>query len=547
MQDANFYVYNVGHGVCTLLTGKRKVGNDVVPYCGIFDCGTMSPNCYCDLNLVLRDMVQKIKEVKKSDEVKYIDDLVISHQDEDHWNRIIDVFFALNGIKNGDYFGEKGKEIWRLSEDSNKIWLNCIRENEYRKYYYTKEYKYYCKIQYDDKDTLVWIYITISPVFDSSMKREYKAELKFDDDSEKWYCKYEDKYFREEEVDEKEILTKELDEIIDYMGSHLICETEADQFNILLAIADIKVSFDKKNIDEFDAALVSQNLSTIKFRVKRAVFGGNFITNGYDRMMKIFSLMQEHYFNKFSEWEKDGAYLVLNKYTVPGGIKDLKVEPTHPEYQWVDTSRLYRKYPPNIVRNLTSVVTQLNIDNDHILLLPGDVTYHKFSIISEKIESMGDNKLSLFLAPHHGSDNTNFIPDTEVDDPFNSLLEIINKKQTSCNLVISGYNTRRPHPGKRFTQLSENRLSTNMSVANHKYAYATDIREKPSEGTQQEETNGLDVSETAKRIFTTNCLPLEKELYKSKPYFEYFNGEILMNRTSKSSSKRSLPPDNSFI
>ena len=551
MKDANFYIYNVGHGVCTLLTGKK---NDGTPYCGVFDCGTKAKNFFCETTAVIEDMKKKILDNAKGQEGIYIDDVVISHQDVDHWNKLLELFFSLNNIpqnKFGSYsgvvFGKKGEQAWRLSHIGSSLELCSVRESRYIKKLFTDAYSYFAQVQFEDGEIVcfdIHIYYSDDDLGD--------FDLHLDDEDDHYIvslstCK-DDEIF----IAKDKSISTSVESLLDIIEPY-IDEESPDIENVLEYVAS---SFSEEALNRLDFEFKPENVNELKIPIKRVVMGGNEITRGYNRLKFLLFSMTACYSNsKDFTWERDGAYIIMNENmnNVLSGKADgngfsLK---KFPDYK-IDLDPLFSLA---VIRNLTSVIVQYSIDSDNVLIFPGDVTQHAFIEIAERANmTLGPGKLKLLLAPHHGSDNSNIV--YEVNNkpsewqPLSVLLDVLlampeEETASKCNLVISGYNRFNLHPGKEFMDLAVEKFSCGKN--SHPYAYAITIIGKKGAGIM----SSIQLMPTlVKRIYTTNCLPLYADHYYNNLYYKYCNGEIAVDRkrtNTKPDLKRRLPSNENFI
>lgn len=531
MKDADFYVYNAGHGVCTLLTGTKY---DNKPYCGVFDCGSKAPHEDCSFQTVISDMITKFTDSGS----KWIDDVVISHQDTDHWEYFLDFFCKLNNIRYSfeKYAFRLNINNWACKSSGND--LHILMNNSYfkktRKLSNGRYYTYDADASYIDGTDLL-------SSFNLYIEKEaedysiYWLNVIFSEHFLSVTC--DGNTLMETSVGEDYPLTVEV--LLDYVWGQI-----PDFF--IASLLNVKSSF----LEQTRRDLIKElsNCATIKYPIKRVIMGGDYITYRYDKLKTLLCSMANCYDDGSFLWMQRGAYIIMDE----GGITDIMIE-DFPDAATVE----FNENDEAIMHNLTSVVVQFNIDNQNVLLLPGDVTAHAFTEIGNQIANIPCNSLKLFLAPHHGSDHTNF---ANVNfEPFIYLLRIIQQLHSQCNLVISGYNQQSIHPGKRFiTEASK--LMGNYYSIKHSYAWAYGLRVcRPSflsfidfEDMDLFSTPDpmLHICEDKKRIFTTNLLTNRDK------YYNLYNGEIYSSRDIEIETvpvdlthnlRHRLPPDDSFI
>ena len=104
MSDVKVYTFNIGQGLFNLLTEETADKK----FCAIFDCGTLNTS-YPVIEENLNLAVQIINEFGG------LDLIVISHQDEDHWNKMLNLIekcYKIN-IDNNWIFNETNHRYLR--------------------------------------------------------------------------------------------------------------------------------------------------------------------------------------------------------------------------------------------------------------------------------------------------------------------------------------------------------------------------------------------------------------------------------------------------
>lgn len=556
MTNAHFYIYNVGHGLCTLLTGKRKEGEEEnIPYCGVFDCGTKAKNYFCDTTAIIEDMKEKILKNAQGQEIIQIDDVVISHQDIDHWNKLLELFLSLNDIpknKTGSYngiiFGKKDEQAWRLSYVGSRLVLYSVRESRYIKEMFTNKYNYHAHVEFQRGEIVSFI-VNIE-YNDDSIK---KFNLHLDDEDDYYVVTLSTCAYDEFIIDKDESTTTSVVALLSIIAPYI--DEKVPEFDIIKEVVDdVASSFSNEELVRLDTEFDPDNVNEIKIPIKNVVMGGDKITRGYARLKSLLDDISMCYGGKGVRWERDGAYIIMSEEDnelsdkAEGNGFNLK---KYPDYKIT----LDLSFSLAVIRNLTSVIVQNHIERDNVLILPGDVTQHAFmDIVDNAFITLASERVKLFLAPHHGSDNTNFLYESDkrlsdwqpLSDFFDELLKMPEEQTASeCNLVISGYNKSSLHPGESFVELAAEKFSSVKS--DHKYAYAKTLIGKKRAGIM----NTIQLMPTLnKRIYTTNCLPFYEERY-----FDYCDGVVSigdlsdsgLTRKSTRNSLRRPPPDNSFI
>lgn len=546
MTNAHLYIYNVGHGVCTLLTATK--GDTGIPYCGVFDCGTKAQHNFCNINMVIKDMKEKIADIGAD----HIDDVVISHQDIDHRNKFQQLFLDLNNIvpeTGGDFvFGKTNEWVWRMSSKKNADELYTITENPayitYFKKRFTDVYGYDARLHYD-KDTLLEFNVGMNLLNDPSIVPQYQACVTLDKDENPIVSLYLPGYRDDIVLDKDE--DKTIESLVGKIENTFKEKIKNPSiFGVFRdALTDVSNSFSRKKRINLYNDLHRKDIMDISFPINRVIMGGNRITHGYAGLKALLNAVCDYYDADNLFWARDGAYIAM---TEDKKLLDIKIE-KFPDYR----ANYDLGLPDKIIRNLTSVVVQFNIGTRNSLLLPGDVTYHKFDKIINLISKLPLEALKLFLAPHHGSDNTNFSYEKKNKlsgyQPIEDLFDMIFERNKKCNLVVSGYNKYNNHPGKEFTTRAVKHLQE--ITDDHFYAWAKNGPRLQVDSNaevisvEEGKNKWIYIFPTNKRIFTTNILGME--------YFELYNGEITIDTITEPESTpicnslRRLPPDDSFI
>lgn len=537
MENVHFYTYNVGHGVCTLLTGVKEDGSGM--YCGIFDCGSKANNPIYDKSVILDDMEEKIREIG------HIDDIVISHQDIDHNKYLFDLICKINGIEvNNKYVlvGKKNEYILEKRKQEGTHFLTFYirdKKNSVQRAYVDVFYQYGAHkifIDWGDND-LCFFSVTIF----------YGSEHEYDRHTlvievplpSKYhpigiYRFYVDKeenvvFFQAGDDDKLEELYTILSEIT---GGSINCK------RILKEVTDGICSGETL---QYLNSKIESDVHSINTKISNIVFGGGCREPRY---MALISFMEyigkKNYINVFQA--EFGGYLELTYDTESNKENEKSIVQLSADGWHVDACI---QTADNVYRNATSVVTNFSVGSDESIsnmsiLLPGDVTVHKLDYLNLKIGK--SNKIDLFLAPHHGSDNSNFFWEDKKNrillgetQPLYTLL----KELTYCNIVFSAYNDKDAHPGCLFMEKTLEYAEKSAPKHSVIYGKPYDEYERP----------------VACATFTTNYPDNETVLYYHQPYIEYFyndydeNGNIIINSPKPHipAPKRRLPPDSSFI
>lgn len=548
MKEARLYIYNAGHGVCTLMTGKK---DDDTPYCGVFDCGSKAFSPFCERAVIINDMKRRILLNAQGYPVQ-IDEVVISHQDKDHWSMLLDLFLSLNSdgyiVYNNTFFG--GEILaWKLTSTGLYTVLNEEIGRKFIKRGYGSNSSYTAAVKYANGYMLsaeIFIYADLDDGGWCEIEANYNISKQMDIIVT---------YKSGEEDEDPEITPINFTTPTEYVSIDLLINNVILQFfpfdiNIRGVLHSIGGSLSLDAVMTLERERDNgEEFITISVPIKRMVMGGGRIGEDYALLKDLFFYMSQVYGdsskvdNPAFLWEDNGAFIIMDSDTINA------TERRFLDYD-IDISTL----KSSVIRNLTSVVVQFNIKEDDIILLPGDVTEHGFEEISElAAESIPDDSLKLMIAPHHGSDKTNIIYDDKGEpDEYQPLCELFEallgedgERNSGCNLVISGYNAQRLHPGFLFTKIAEEYFE--FDKYDHPYACAYSKNDSDDKDLYEESLVLVDESTNA--VFTTNVLPFCDELYCSF-YLKYWDGNVIFDpwgTINVSNLKRRLPPDSVFI
>ena len=520
MKDAHFYVYNVGHGVCTLLTGTKDDGSE---YCGVFDCGTKASNPACDRKVVYDHMIQKITNIG------HIDDVVFSHQDRDHHSMFLTLFFGVNNINESNDFGIQGRQMWKKMGKNTYYTFKKLKGEDHYEYVfhrYTKNLWVTREINWDitAKNVIIAKVGLKKKNKNSELQTQCTALIYSFLDLSKYNLifSYGSIMFNKSSNDLSElydVFENDQYPVLQKVPRNLKLNTKKELEFLMERISDDTFK------NELSAQLYSPCLQPLYIKINSILFGGGSTGMEYEFLQ---SLMNSIYDKRIKAYP-NGAYLRMNEFAYVD----------KPPLLSSDLNIRGHKGKPNIgtleiMRNATSLVVQFVVDTSvkKSILLPGDVTVHKIASLNNKIKN--PKETWVFLAPHHGSDNTNFkytSGGTMVgSQPIEDLLSLI--FNIKLNNVISAYHSINHHPGNFFFCKSMAKLFP-KSVTLHKAVY-------------YDATNRSMVScNTNKAIFTTNC-----EAGNGFYLFSYTkNSNIYHIQTNYKEQKveRRIPSDKDFI
>lgn len=509
MEHAHLYVYNVGHGVCTLLIGDK---DDGTKYCGVFDCGTKAQNPGITSESVVEDMVAEINKIG------HIDDIVISHQDKDHHSMLWGLIKKLSGVEKNK-FGKSGEKVFVESNSDNWKKL-CIYEKIGKSYSFDEisrkgEVYFRGGVTFQEKSiSYLWYALgTDIELFRLDMimfardSKEYKLICTFKAAQENVYNKV------QEYITPDMVLIK-LQEIIneDLLLQRLKCQI-LDKYNYLWGI----------KYDDVEKKVNEPNIPTPQYSINRIILGGEYGDYQYCYLKQLIEGIQdlcESYITgsgyiQISDREK--GYHLRNMFSQ---ITDpLKIE--------------LEKIP--IKHNATSVVTQLMVDKGYSVLFPGDATYHTFDKLKKRLETPG--KVCMMIAPHHGSDNTNFVYSQDGKQMTNQPIESLLSSIKGYTMIVSAYNgAGSAHPGEEFIKTALK--YAREGVPDH-------------EINQSDSKNKMSTINTQKAVYTTQCLDPQYVGYDfydfPTPGYDQISEDSKEYKEYEIKEALDIPPNDCFI
>lgn len=461
MRECKVYTFNVGQGLFNLMIGTA---NDGELYTAVFDCGNF--NQY-QINITTAcDMLHALDGFTK------INNVIISHQDEDHWRNFIVFMLTLNNVSYTN-------KHWYRKTESN-IMFQLFNKNIYSEAHYKFHEKFedFCFVHYL-KTYMNNIFVYSENIIFQTKTRlsVWKLNFKFNFSDLQIILKFNTDITRnfdlnvicnDEQIIHYNILEKDLhQDLIDIIFTF----PDIPHENICTALnkiySNIKFHF-------HDLMCCLENAHSLTF------FADNIYLGGLDRdaaycfftlKVALFAL-KKPYNGLFYLSLRPDLDLVSMKIPVI-----------------LETKLLNHKGDPlenkgNVYKNATSLVACVEVSDYDFLLFPGDATVHTFTFLKQFLSGLlpDDSRLLLFLAPHHGSCKTNFAFQINSDRTISicdnqPLVNLLHKFPPEA-IHISAEHTKFGHPSKSFLDVCTEKCMTILSE-DHDILYCPDNSKNP--------------------------------------------------------------------
>lgn len=462
MQNVTLNVLNVGQGLCSIVTGIKDDGN---PYCGIFDCGTLQYNSDFKKEVTL-DHINDLINISGQ---KVITDIVISHQDIDHWSMLMDIisiYFEMNNgrLCNKNYFvciwAQEGFRLFTVNRFLN-FTANFEGEFENNRYVQKITYKIYSNeivrtFKYEgifyDAGKRWEIQVVLPGDVNPNAPKFLEVTIKCRNDAEKTLAKA---YVKEMAADMqiceccqnvKRMLEDAITDQLKYDDQEIGVK---DLILLRGHIRSICKLTDKNQYDFSDIVKRLESASEMPpvSPIQNFIWGGAKPGSECRLAQKIIEIMQRFCMIVNFSTYSDGGYVMY---------KDDRLMETGAmvcECYDSDMADLHGETMQqlNIMRNVTSVVTCMNFEDQVRFLFPGDLTVHRFVPLVEAVEDENAYMESIMIAPHHGSDVTNFciLQNNLSIQPLILLLDLF-AKDASRIFIVSALSSKFGHPGRAF-------------------------------------------------------------------------------------------------
>jgi len=457
MSFGDLVIWNVGQGLFTM--APNDAGGDRRNW-SVFDCGTLAQNPLHSTDSILSEAADFLSDTDS------IDNIVISHQDDDHWSMLESLLSLYFGVSDGCFFKQNSfqckragnaVELIRVLEDGRIsikhkfFWENASLGIDYTIYkteddtyvvtYLQASYsKGYAYLSQSLEGTKLKGSVSNAPIFEKTLDAvdpvTVSNVLKDEQYREAWenYIPPWERYMT--------------------LG--------ADIANLCENLAGDLESYEDY-VDEVSAGGQEVNGRPA---IRQVVWGGRNATAGCQAMRYLLQRMQE--VRLITSYKEAASG---NFYEVTGSGTNLT---NYMNFSCYDKNLLDVKKKnitaDEIEKNVTSVVTYLMSGNNWRCLLPGDLTVHAFHKLREVLHtyySRESNMSTLLVAPHHGSGNTNFclLPTGRVQQPLEALLDELFAGHKG-SVVVSALISEFGHPSRRFMDLAVEK--SQKGVAEHK-------------------------------------------------------------------------------
>ena len=492
MGDLNIHTFNIGQGLFNFVCEQYTEGEEEKTYCGIIDCGSHIGT--------KGDFQGRIEEIAADMKSRYgnaaLDYVIISHQDEDHWNYLISFLQSYYEFSFDQWnIRGEGKGLFRVWE--NKYCERCRQWGN--RYFYRRVY-------------IINQYFNFCNAFPKMMMTEHEGNIKYSFSLGKACCvavrATRDKYAQINVVEtsvkakyaenrwqyESPLRPDDIDKvsIAKFMYDNNILGRTAESA-IVTMLTELMKHLDI-NIAQI---LQNEGRSGKKIYIKKMMTGGFDWGQDAEKIREILRLIG-----------------VLSNY--PCAL--FRVE--NRKWKFVCDSGFYdiKKIKANAIRkNASSLMifyTCSKNDVDYSAFFPGDATFHSFDRYINIIRKQ-EIAIDYLVAPHHGSFNTNIVLDkTGEEVPYKSqpLSKFVNVTEPQ-NVVFSARHDIFGHPNKRVAEILS--AETRDDVAQHLFiAY----------GLAYSKQNGWEekyVMDTKDSIYTT----------ESNGDITYINDEVVFEMT----------------
>lgn len=510
MKNFQVYTFNVGQGLFNLMIGTK---DDDSLYTAVFDCGNFPQ--YRETHIA--DACTKLRE---TDAFDHIDDVVISHQDVDHWRNFLDLMFQLNGTTSQSdqwYRFCTGDDPYDMLEfNDNYVLRLTTKEAFFGKLYVCQNMHFFF-----DKDIEAE---ASSRLYDAhSVFSGWSVRLKFDGTS----CSllihpapFSGKQYHyicssSSPLCFKRGYSDSLDEIrdgfVDFVADFI---QTADFHELIFSVIYTffkHMLFFTENVHKAVESSVPLNIAAT-----RLYLGGLDCGQEYIRFKKIAAIFA----NEVTEGQS-----LLSIYP-DSEIHTLYFPPL------IDLT-LYDKKGHSlsqngaVYRNATSLVTAVYVADDQFLLFPGDATFHVFSLLAQTLDE--DTKMLLFLAPHHGSYDTNFAFEETGMEAFPQPLSELLEQFPPVMVGISAEHTRFGHPSAFFLGISCEACVLDFGKDTHPVIYCDN------------DSNTVETADVKKAVYSTESNSV------GSGYIPYPPPAQRIMTQQQTGQRFELPPDNLFL
>lgn len=413
--------YNVGQGLFNLLVETDSVGNH---FCGLIDCGTIAAASKESVDGILDDASERINQIG------HLDFIVISHQDEDHWNlllRLLCELYPTDLVKNRYLIDDK---LVKMSTSSKVIETEIMEEKSYQLIHVDSSYKSVLQVKREEEKICYYYKIRATsweewgddiPCFSVQVEKSDKIynrnSLVISPYSEIEYVPPIYGVDLEEE-DLKRIILTQIG-VAPFWYS-VINDAVEKQFINLWEKKDEIDHFEEYKSDAIDRSVYHTKI----------YLGGSKRSFGYLKLEETLQL-----FGNVEVVENGILYLAQGDYL---GYDKVALEDIS-EYQNQSLNQTA------IMRNATSLMMAYMSIKEK-LFFPGDATIQTFHALNNIKKDF--LYLDYMIAPHHGSRKTNIAMDERgIMERTQPVKQFVEKHQPTI-LVFSANHTKFGHPDK---------------------------------------------------------------------------------------------------
>lgn len=561
--------FAVGQGLCELIEIYDEPQEQLI-FLALVDCGSTSKvrankNTYVqNIEEMFAYVIEKANARKRTIGTHYFDMVSISHQDEDHWNLLMELICRMLGIEKGEYFSiqdeqgicteyivdiEHGEElrIFTLQEDDSYCTWNYSNkiedfEENYVDYSYGRFWKEKKREILQNSEGIE--VVVKSDCFEGEMTALYYPDK--NGATIEYKLQYEEGNITSSLHMENDIATilingkssqgeivggnleNVLLEFLNKVAFAFPTEFQNIVYDILRINAGITLEEVQGNIRE------GRPIDKV---IHRLYFGGS----QYGSKASAFKA-------KLSNMAREVKNLSWDTGSECGGR--IQYDMIMPMYMGVlfSSRALYenlrdRKVRIGIERNRTSLFVMLSCGNN-MLFFPGDATVHTmlaFDSIEKNCYFLRDKTVQLLLAPHHGSDVSSADDGASASRSggYSGLRDFLRMLSPKNMHISIGIKNRHHHPGVNFIEQSICTMKGKMElheVYQYKEKYVFRDVEKSIETTV---VAGEEIEEMVFAEVYRNC-EFELNLSAAK-------ANTIKHRTKVSCHTRELPSSQLFI
>ncbi|MDD3414983.1 MAG: hypothetical protein PHY47_13405 [Lachnospiraceae bacterium] len=482
MDNFNIHTFDVGQGLFNFVCERYKDGEKEKTYCGIIDCGSHI-RTKKNYQLRIKDIANKMKAEYKNAPLDYV---FISHQDEDHWNYLLDFleyyydfsFYDWNTKLETHGF----KSLFRLRKENYESrqysWLEqCIffRDNYYfTRTYFINDYFDICNGNFPEMrisiegenieytfslNTKCNIALNTCQGKKKSIQVQ-KVKITTGLISKEWTCK--------EPFDINNI-NKEI--IALYLAkTRIFGEMKATAIQSMLEKIMLSMIIDVETITKNNGKKI--NIGQIK------VGGLNWGVEAIKFKKKLGAI----------EFVQDCPCCLYR-------IENRRLNPD----LYVELNGIRKRKNDSIKKNASSMMVHYicDVDGDKFnAFFPGDATHHTFDRCNEKLEGI---KIDYLVAPHHGSYKTNVVVDEDKQPSENQPVDQFVSRTRPKDVVFSARHNVFGHPNN----IAAEKITKNVEEKMEQHQYVTFKENFPSKLDVKRGDTGCCWTDTEKKMCTT--------------------------------------------